>query len=79
MGFEAGIPICPGRLLSKNVILHTCAYLIENFDIEILTPELEISNWRYGLGVGRPAHDIAARIRKRKVVRSNEDANGHLV
>ena len=36
-----------------------------NPDIKILTPELQISNWRYGLGVGRPVHNMAARIRKR--------------
>lgn len=62
---KAGIPICPGRLISKNVILHTTAFMVKNVDVELLTPKLDISNWRYGLGVGRPAHIIPARIRKR--------------
>ncbi|KAK4171530.1 cholesterol 7-alpha-monooxygenase [Triangularia setosa] len=63
--YGAGIPICPGRLISKNVILHTTAFMVKNFDVELLTNRLEISNWRYGLGVGRPAHVVPARIKRR--------------
>jgi hypothetical protein len=40
--------------------------MVKNFDVEILTPEVEISNWRYGLGTGRPAHKVPARIRRRR-------------
>ncbi|KAH7324460.1 Pfs, NACHT and ankyrin domain protein [Stachybotrys elegans] len=58
--------ICPGRFLAKSVILFTCAQLSRDYDIEVLSDKLEMSSWRFGLGVGGLTHELPFRIRKRK-------------
>ncbi|ERF75805.1 hypothetical protein EPUS_01635 [Endocarpon pusillum Z07020] len=35
--------ICPGRFLAKSAILLACALMVENFDMEILTGDIEMS------------------------------------
>ncbi|KAI1413211.1 cytochrome P450 [Hypoxylon sp. FL1857] len=63
--YGAGVGMCPGRFLAKDVIISTCALLASEYDVEILTETLDMDPWRFGLSVGRPRSPIAARIRKR--------------
>jgi hypothetical protein len=63
--YVGGHSICPGRFLARNVILFTCALLASDYDIEILSDKVEMSMWRFGLGVGAMKHAIPFRIRKR--------------
>ncbi|OTA55244.1 Pfs, NACHT and ankyrin domain protein [Hypoxylon sp. EC38] len=63
--YGGGHSICPGRFLAKSVILFTCALLARNYDIELLSDKVEMSSWRFGLGVGGLKHALPFRIRKR--------------
>ncbi|TVY80890.1 Cholesterol 7-alpha-monooxygenase [Lachnellula suecica] len=63
--YGGGHSICPGRFLAKNVILFTCALLAKEYDVEMLTDKIEMSTWRFGLGVGGLKHPLPFRIRKR--------------
>lgn len=63
--YGGGHSICPGRFLAKSVILFTCAVLARDYDIEILTDKVEMSTWRFGLGVGGLKSAVPFRIRKR--------------
>ncbi|KUI58464.1 Cholesterol 7-alpha-monooxygenase [Cytospora mali] len=60
-----GHSICPGRFLAKSVIMFTCALLATDYDIEILSDKVEMSTWRFGLGVEGLKHALPFRIRKR--------------
>ncbi|KAI1078088.1 cytochrome P450 [Whalleya microplaca] len=64
--YGAGVGMCPGRFLSKDVIISTCALLVSEYDIETLTESLDMDPWRFGLSLGRPRSAVAARIRKRR-------------
>ncbi|KAI0837147.1 Pfs, NACHT and ankyrin domain protein [Hypoxylon sp. FL0890] len=63
--YGAGVGMCPGRFLAKDVIISTCALLVSEYEVEIFTESVDMDPWRFGLGVGRPRSPIAARIRKR--------------
>ncbi|KAK7987375.1 hypothetical protein PG989_007690 [Apiospora arundinis] len=62
---SGGHSICPGRFLAKSVILFTCALLAQQYDIEVLSDNLEFGPWRFGLGVGALKQAVPFRIRKR--------------
>lgn len=64
--YGGGHSICPGRFLAKNVIMFTSAILARDYDIEILTDKVEMSTWRFGLGVGGLKSAVPFRIRKRR-------------
>ncbi|KAI5855027.1 Pfs, NACHT and ankyrin domain protein [Durotheca rogersii] len=63
--YGGGHSICPGRFLAKSVILFTCALLARDYDIEMLSDNVEVTTWRFGLGVGGLKHSLPFRIRKR--------------
>ncbi|VUC35732.1 unnamed protein product [Clonostachys rosea] len=64
--YGGGHSICPGRVLAKSVILFTSALLASNYDIEIFSDKVEMSTWRFGLGVGELKHALPFRIRRRQ-------------
>lgn len=64
--YGGGYSICPGRHLAKNVILSTCALLVNEFDIEFLTDTLTFDKWRFGLGLGTPTNALPFRIERRQ-------------
>ncbi|CAD6447907.1 65795566-4059-423b-9ce8-6320b22c028f [Sclerotinia trifoliorum] len=63
--YGGGYSTCPGRFLAKSVILTTCAILARDYDIEMLSGNIEMSTWRFGLGVRGLKHSLPFRIRKR--------------
>jgi len=60
-----GHAICPGRFLAKSAILLACALMVENFDMEILTGDIEMSYAKFGLGTLRPKNPIPFKLRRR--------------
>ncbi|KAK0710024.1 cytochrome P450 [Lasiosphaeria miniovina] len=64
--YGGGPSMCPGRFLSKTVILSTVAILVTKFDMDILTDQVVRDTWRFGLGVARPKGKIPARVRRRE-------------
>jgi hypothetical protein len=60
-----GHAICPGRFLAKSAILVACALMVENFDMEMATGEIEMSYAKFGLGTLRPKNPIPFRLRRR--------------
>ncbi|KAI0547068.1 cytochrome P450 [Xylaria curta] len=65
--YGGGPAICPGRFLTRYVVMFLCAALVSEFDIEpIGQPNIqELDLWRYGLGVLRPKSPVPVRIRRR--------------
>ncbi|PHH71803.1 hypothetical protein CDD82_6330 [Ophiocordyceps australis] len=59
-----GTRICPGRFLSKNILLGALAYLVLEFDIEPQVNSMVVNPWRYGVGVDHPRRPTPYRIRK---------------
>lgn len=60
-----GHAICPGRFLAKSAILLACAIMVENFDMEILAGDIEMSYAKFGLGTLRPKNPIPFKLRRR--------------
>ncbi|KAF2837384.1 cytochrome P450 [Patellaria atrata CBS 101060] len=63
--YGGGHKQCPGRFLAKAVVISTCILLSQRFDIEMLTESMEMSPWKFGLGVLRPKTELPFRIRRR--------------
>lgn len=59
--------MCPGRFLSKTVILSTLAFLITDFDIELRVGKdsIVMDESRFGLGADLPSSPIPFRIRRK--------------
>lgn len=64
--YGGGYSICPGRHLAKNVIIHVCAILATEFDVEFVTDSLVLDKWRFGLGMAAPTNALPFRIQKRQ-------------
>lgn len=63
--YGGGYSICPGRHLAKNVIILTCAILVNEYDVEFLTDSLSFDKWRFGLGLATPTNALPFRIKSR--------------
>jgi hypothetical protein len=65
--YGGGHLVCPGRFLAKNVMIFTCALLTREFEIEVLSKELEFTSRNYGFGISMPKQAIAIRMRRKNV------------
>ncbi|PSR75302.1 cytochrome P450 [Coniella lustricola] len=65
--YGAGRHACPGRVLSKHIILFTCAKILSQYDIELCDGPVSIKkdSWSFGFNVAVPTEKIPFRIRKR--------------
>ena len=65
--FGVGERLCPGRLFAKRLMIAFCAYVVQNFDVEILSDQahFESNSVFFGIGTQRPKDKIPFRIRKR--------------
>jgi cytochrome P450 len=67
--FAGGVRTCPGRHFAKYEIILTLAVLMKMYDIEILvkpgSANLQMSSYRFGLGVLEPKGKVPFRIRSR--------------
>ncbi|KAI2467418.1 cytochrome P450 [Annulohypoxylon bovei var. microspora] len=63
--YGGGNLVCPGRFLAKNVMTFACAFLTQEFDIEIITKELKFGSRNYGFGISMPKHAIVVRMKRR--------------
>ncbi|KAF2805344.1 cytochrome P450 [Mytilinidion resinicola] len=63
--YGGGHAICPGRFLTKNLILLSSAVIADRFDIQILGGHLKLSSAKFGLGSLRPKEAIPFRIKRR--------------
>ncbi|KAI0513192.1 cytochrome P450 [Xylaria bambusicola] len=74
--YGGGQNACPGRLLAKRIMLLSTAYLINNFDIELLEEEkgLHFTSPRFGFGVSKPQGPVRFRIRRRNHTCNSECA-----
>lgn len=72
MPYGIGERMCPGRGFSRREIITFCAFIVDRFDIEILSTEkdFELSPAFYGIGTQRPLRKIPFKVRNRKVERS---------
>ncbi|KAK3946143.1 cytochrome P450 [Diplogelasinospora grovesii] len=68
--YGAGRHSCPGRVLSKQIIIFTCALMVSRFDIELLEGPvpLDKDTWSFGFNVAVPNRKIPFRIRKRECI-----------
>jgi hypothetical protein len=62
-----GFGACPGKLVTKRLMLWFCAYMITHYDVEVLTRSWGVDDSRYGFGMQQPNQDIAFRLRKRRL------------
>lgn len=69
MPYGVGERMCPGRGFSRREIITFCAFIVDRFDIEILSIEknFELNPAFYGIGTQRPLRKIPFKVRKRKV------------
>ncbi|KAK3302917.1 Pfs, NACHT and ankyrin domain protein [Chaetomium strumarium] len=68
-GGEFGhVHACPGRVLSKQMVVYTCALMVSQFDIELLDGPVPVEkdSWSFGFNVAVPTKKIPFRIRKRE-------------
>ncbi|KAI1455297.1 cytochrome P450 [Annulohypoxylon moriforme] len=63
--YGGGNLVCPGRFLAKNVMIFTCAFLTQEFDVEILTKDLKFGSRNYGFGISMTKKPIQVRMKKR--------------
>jgi len=47
------------------MILHMIAFMVTEFDVDVLTDRLEFDSWRFGLGMQIPTNKLPFRIRRR--------------
>lgn len=66
--YGGGYSICPGRHLAKNVIIHVCAVLTREFDVEFLADSLVLDKWRFGLGIAAPINALPFRMQRRRKI-----------
>lgn len=64
--YGGGYAACPGRHFAKRIVLYTTALLVGAFEVEVLTPGLEMDDKCFGLGTQKPKHAVKFRIRRRK-------------
>ncbi|KAK3986954.1 cytochrome P450 [Cladorrhinum sp. PSN332] len=68
--YGAGRHACPGRVLSKQMVVHTCALMASQYDIELVDGPVPVEkdSWSFGFNVAVPMGKIPFRIRKREMV-----------
>ncbi|KAI1770960.1 cytochrome P450 [Hypoxylon cercidicola] len=65
--YGGGHHACPGRLLSKRIMLFSTAMLINMFDIEIISRDsIKFDSPKFGLGVRKPRGRVRFRMRRRR-------------
>lgn len=67
MPYGIGERTCPGRGFARREIVAFCAFIVDRFDIEILSKEedFKVTSAFYGIGTQRPRFKIPFKIRKR--------------
>ncbi|KAI0554091.1 Pfs, NACHT and ankyrin domain protein [Xylaria curta] len=64
--YGGGFSMCPGRFIAKAFMLWSATLLASEYEVEFHDHTLEISDYRYGMGVDDVAKPIPFRIRKRE-------------
>ncbi|KAF2675666.1 cytochrome P450 [Lentithecium fluviatile CBS 122367] len=62
--YGGGFGACPGRILTKKIMIWFTAHMITHYEVEILTKSWEMDNSRYGFGMQKPKQRVAFRMRK---------------
>lgn len=60
--------MCPGRFIAKAFFIFSASLLASEYEVDFDDDRLEISNYRYGMGVDDVSRPIPFRIRKRETV-----------
>ncbi len=60
--------MCPGRFIAKAFMIFSASLLASEYEVEFHNKTIEISNYRYGMGVDDVGKPIPFRIRKRTSV-----------
>jgi cytochrome P450 len=65
--YGAGRHACPGRVMSKQMVIYTCALMVSQFDIELIDGPVPVEkdSWSFGFNVAVPMKKIPFRIRRR--------------
>lgn len=62
---SGGFSMCPGRFIAKAFMIFSASLLASEYEVEFYDDTLEITNYRYGMGVDDVGKPIPFRIRKR--------------
>ncbi|KAI1298852.1 cytochrome P450 [Xylaria venustula] len=62
--YGGGQLMCPGRFLAKHAIILTCAILLRDHDLELLTESIATSSRNFGIGTEQPRDPVPFRLRK---------------
>lgn len=63
--YIGGFSMCPGRFIAKAFMIFSASLLASEYEIQFHGERIEISNYRYGMGVDDVSKPIPFRIRKR--------------
>lgn len=63
-----GFSMCPGRFIAKAFMIFSATLFANEYEIEFRDETLEITDYRYGMGVDDVGNPIPFRIRKRASV-----------
>ncbi|KAK4183911.1 cytochrome P450 [Podospora australis] len=63
--YGGGYAACPGRHFAKRIIFFATTLLLTEYDVEILTRNVEVDTRCFGLGTQKPKDPVRFRIRRR--------------
>ncbi|KAI1359198.1 Pfs, NACHT and ankyrin domain protein [Xylaria arbuscula] len=66
--YGGGFSMCPGRFIAKAFFIFSASLLASEYEVDFDNDILEISDYRYGMGVDDVSKPIPFRIRKRETL-----------